>query len=150
MRASKLLPLLFTATVSVAWADFDAGMFAYSMGNYEDAAREFMASAKRGETQGEYYMGLLHEEGQGVPKDYGQSMNWYNKAALKGDVDAAFALGRMYSKGLGVQQNRPMAYMWYGRAAQGGHYLGKQEQEKCAGRMQPDQLKEARQLAILK
>lgn len=150
MHIRNLLPLLFSAAVSTAWADFDAGMYAYSTGNYDDAAREFMASAQRGETQGEYYMGLLYEEGQGVPKDYGQAMNWYNKAALKGDVDAAFALGRMYSKGLGVTQNRPLAYAWYGRAAQGGHYLGRQEQEKCAGRMAPEQLLEARKLAILK
>lgn len=147
MRAIRLLPLLLATALTTAQADFDAGMYSYSMGNYDDAAREFLDSAQKGETQGEYYLGLLYEEGQGVPLDYKQAMNWYTKAAARGDTDAAFALGRMYSKGLGVTQNRPMAYFWYGRAAKGGHYLGKQEQEKCAGRMAPDQLKVAHRLA---
>lgn len=148
MRASRLLPALLALVVFGAQADFNSGMYAYSTGNYDDAAREFQDCANRGEVQGEYYIGLLYEEGQGVPRDYKTALTWYTKAAKKGDVDAAFALGRMYSQGLGVDQDRARAYAWYGRAARGGHYLGKQEQEKCASRMGPEQLKAAQHLAM--
>lgn len=148
MRAPILMLTLLTLFAMETRADFDAGMYSYSMGNYDDAAREFRDCADRGEVQGEYYIGLLYEEGQGVPKDYQIAFNWYAKAANQGDVDAAFALGRMYSQGLGVDQDRARAYVWYGRAARGGHYLGKQEQEKCASRMAPEQLKAAQRLAL--
>lgn len=148
MRPSRLIPVLLSLAVFGAQADFDSGMYAYSTGNYDDAAREFQDCADRGEVQGEYYIGLLYEEGQGVPRDYKIALAWYTKAANRGDVDAAFALGRMYSLGLGVEQDRARAYAWYGRAARGGHYLGKQEQEKCASRMAPDQLQAAQRLAM--
>lgn len=148
MRASRLLAALLSLFVVSAQADFDSGMYAYSMGNYEDAAREFKKCADRGEAQGEYYVGLLYEEGQGVPMDYKLAMDWYTKAANRGDVDAAFALGRMYSQGLGVEQDRARAYAWYSRAAGRGHYLGKQEQAKCASRMAPEQLRAAQRLAM--
>jgi len=149
MRVFLTLPLVLVLGLGAARADFDAGMYAYSTGNYDDAAREFRACADRGETQGAYYVGLLYEEGQGVPQDFQQARLWYGKAADQGDVDAAFALGRLYSRGLGVPQNRPLAYQWYARAAKGGHYLGKQEMTKCEGRMAPEQLRPARQLAAM-
>lgn len=135
--------------MSALWAraDFEAGLFAYSMGNYEGAAREFEACAQRGETQGEYYFGLLHEEGQGLDMNYVLARQWYLKAAGKGDIDAAFALGRIHAQGLGVERDLPVAYLWYGRAARGGHYLGKQEQDKCISQMTPQQLHQARSLA---
>jgi hypothetical protein len=127
-----------------ARADFEAGLDAYGMGNYEYAAREFAASAQRGEIRGEYYLGLLHEEGQGLAQDLQLAWQWYMKAAAKGDVDAAFALGRLYSKGSGVARDLPVAYRWYSRAARGGHYLGAQERDKCARLMTPQQLEQGK------
>lgn len=128
-----------------AWADFESGLYAYSMGNYEDAAREFAALANRGDARGEYYLALLYEEGQGVERDYQQALRWYQKAAGVGDVDAAFALGRMHAQGTGVPQDLAAAYRWYSRAARGGHYLGRQELDRCASQMTPEQLEHARQ-----
>lgn len=148
MRASRLLPGLLVLVVFGAQADFSSGLYAYSVGNYDDAAREFRDCANRGEVQGEYYIGLLYEEGQGVPKDYKTALSWYTKAATKGDVDAAFALGRMYSRGMGVTQDRALAYAWFARAARSGHYLGRQEQQKCASRMSPEQLQAAQRLGM--
>lgn len=128
-----------------AWADFESGLYAYSMGNYDDAAREFATLAKQGDARGEYYLALLYEEGQGVERDFQQALHWYTKAAGVGDVDAAFALGRMHAQGTGVPRDLVAAYVWYSRAARGGHYLGKQELDRCAGQMTPEQLEQARQ-----
>lgn len=129
-----------------AWGDFDSGLFAYSMGNYAEAAREFEASARRGEPQGEYYLGLLYEEGQGLARDYALARQWYLKAADRGDIDAAFALGRIHAQGLGLPRDLAAAYMWYSRATLGGHYLGRQERDRCAALMTPEQLEQARAL----
>lgn len=147
IRAAAISLTIHHWVVSPAIAGFDEGLYAYSLGNYEDAAREFAVAAQRGETQGEYYLGLLYEEGQGLERNYELALRWYLKAAVKGDVDAAFALGRMHAKGLGIQRDLPAAYMWYSRAAKGGHYLGQQEQEKCAGLMSPAELDRAETLA---
>lgn len=146
MRIAKHGLALLLLLGFAARADFEAGLFAYSMGNYEEAAREFRACALRGETHGEYYLGLLYEEGQGLERDYEQARHWYLQAARKGDTDAAFALGRMHAQGLGMARDLPAAYQWYGRAARGGHYLGKQEQDRCVSQMTPQQLQQARSL----
>lgn len=144
-RRAGIWIVLALAGMPLAHADFDGGINAYGMGNFELARREFAASAAQGEAQGQYYLGLLYEEGQGVPLDYQQAWQWYTKAAAQGDVDAAFALGRMYSQGVGVPRDLVAAYGWYSRAARGGHYLGKQERDRCAGQLTPAQLDQARQ-----
>lgn len=148
MRLPTLAILLLMLSHQPARADFDAGMYAFSMGNYETAAREFRSGADQGDALSEYYMGLMHETGQGLPQDYAQALRWYTRAARKGEVDAAFALGRLYASGLGVDQDRARAYAWYARAARGGHYLGSQEQAKCARALAPEQLQVARQLDV--
>lgn len=144
MRATGIHLALVMLCMPPARADFETGIYAYGMGNYEDAAREFSVLAHRGDTHAEYYLGLLYEEGQGLEQDFQLARQWYLKAAGKADVDAAFALGRLYSKGLGVAQDLPEAYMWFARAARGGHYLGQQEQDKCAALMSAQQLEQAR------
>lgn len=146
MRATGIHLAIMLLCFPPARADFESGMYAYGMGNYEDAAREFAVLAKSGDTHAEYYLGLLYEEGQGLEQDFLLARQWYLKAAAKADVDAAFSLGRLFSNGLGVAQDLPVAYMWFGRAARGGHYLGQQEQDKCAALMTPQQLEQAKRL----
>lgn len=146
VRAPRICLTFLVFCSAPAVADFESGMYAYGMGNYEDAAREFTVLANSGDTHAEYYLGLLYEEGQGLEQDFQLARQWYLKAAGKADVDAAFSLGRLFSKGLGVAQDLPAAYMWFGRAARGGHYLGQQEQDKCAALMTPQQLEQAKRL----
>lgn len=144
-RALSVALVLLGGHGAPARADFESGLYAYSMGNYDDAARDFAVLANQGDARGEYYLALLYEEGQGVERDFQQALRWYSKAAGVGDVDAAFALGRMHAQGMGVPRDLVAAYVWYTRAARGGHYLGKQERDRCAGQMTPAQLEQARQ-----
>ena len=41
-------------------------------------------------------LGLLFENGHGVPQDYAQAMVWYRKADAAGDVDAPNQIGELY------------------------------------------------------
>ena len=40
-------------------------------------------------------LGLLYQNGQGVPQDYAKAREWYEKAADKGDARAKAALERL-------------------------------------------------------
>ena len=44
-------------------------------------------------------LGVLYENGRGVPQDYAKAREWYEKAADKGDADAMIDLGLLYENG---------------------------------------------------
>jgi hypothetical protein len=53
-------------------------------------------------------------------KDYGQAMQWYQKAAAQGDATADYDIGILYDKGFGVPQDRGQAMEWFQKAAARG------------------------------
>ena len=59
--------------------------------------------------------------GQGVPQDYAEAVNWYRKAADQGNADAQSNLGWMYCTGRGVPQDDAEAVSWYRKAADQGN-----------------------------
>ena len=67
-------------------------------------------------------IGLLYVRGgHGMPKDYGQAIDWFRKAADNGNSDAKYDLGCVYETGLGVPKDREPAVEWYRKAAEQGH-----------------------------
>jgi TPR repeat protein len=79
-----------------------------------------MAKARAGNTDAEFYIGVLYEEGKGVPQDYVQAAAWYRKAADQGNANAQFALGAHYRRGQGVPQDYTQAAFWWRKAAEQG------------------------------
>lgn len=59
----------------------------------------------------------------GAPKDYGQALEWYRKAADQGDARAELNLGIMYYEGYGVPQDYGQALAWCRKAAD-QHFAG--------------------------
>ena len=70
--------------------------------------------------QAQYNLGLMYDNGQGVPQDYKQAVKWYTKAAEQGDANAQYSLGYMYANGQGVPQDYKQAVMWFTKAAEQG------------------------------
>ncbi len=58
---------------------------------------------------------------QTVPKNYGQAMAWYDRAAKAGDAEAQYYLGMMEEKGWRGNVRPEAAARWYERAARQGH-----------------------------
>ena len=56
---------------------------------------EIKEAAEGGYNGAQYYLGLMHEYGQGVPKDLTEARKWYKMDANKGDDDAKDALERL-------------------------------------------------------
>ena len=66
-------------------------------------------------------LGLLYQNGQGVPQDYVKAREWYEKAADKGSAFAMTNLGLLYQNGRGVPQDYGKARKWYEKAADKGN-----------------------------
>jgi TPR repeat protein len=131
-----------------AWADFEAGMAAYHRGDYATALREWQRLAEQWQAEeAQFNVGLLYENGQGVPQDYVQARQWYAKAAAQGYAGAQSNLGRLYEFGHGVTQDYVQAYMWYILGAAQGDTLGAALRDALAKRMTPAQLFQAQQRA---
>ncbi|MBL0641313.1 sel1 repeat family protein, partial [Aeromonas veronii] len=59
-------------------------------------AIDYCQAAEQGDAEAQFNMGLMYDQGQGVPQDDGQAMAWYRLAAEQGHVGAQFNLGWMY------------------------------------------------------
>ncbi|WP_092585605.1 tetratricopeptide repeat protein [Rhizobium mongolense] len=62
-------------------------------------------------------IGDLHFYGKGVPQDYHNARQWYERGADRGDGGAMFRLARMYRPGKGVEKNPTIALEWFRKAA---------------------------------
>jgi TPR repeat protein len=62
----------------------------------------------------------MYYYGDGVPKDYKESVKWLRKSAEQGDAGAQFSLAGMYYKGQGVSKNYKEATKWCKKAAEQG------------------------------
>lgn len=127
-----------------ARAGFDEGMNAYTSGDYDTAAREFKILAVKGEKESQYLLGLLYEEGQGLPRDDVEAAFWYARSADQGYVDAYFALGQLFVHRKGERQDRMAAHHWFSLAKEYGHRLGDQEMQRNLNDMTPEMAEMAR------
>ena len=100
-----------------AWADFQAGTDAYQRRDYPTALKEWRPLAEQGNAVAQSNLGLLYQNGRGVPQDYVQARQWYEKAAVQGDENAQYNLSRLYVAGRGVPQDYVQARQWFKKAA---------------------------------
>lgn len=101
--------------------DFEKGLAAKKRGDFAAALALWRPLAQRGDPAAQNAIGLLYDNGQGVPQDPATALMWYRRAAKKGNADAQNNLGMLYANGLGVPQDYAKAAMWYRRAARQGH-----------------------------
>jgi len=71
----------------------------------------------------QYNLGVMYDNGRGVPQDDQQALYWYRKAAEQGVAEAQYNLGFMYKNGQGVPQSYQQAIYWYQKAADQGYAL---------------------------
>src|SRR2546427_5969971 len=86
--------------------------------------QSFVESKKRadsGDADAQANLGLLYGKGEGVPQDFAQARQWYEKAATQGNAQAQVNLGLLYAKGEGVPQDYAQAPQWYEKAATQGN-----------------------------
>jgi TPR repeat protein len=74
--------------------------------------------AKQGNASAQHNLGVIYENGKGVPQNQKLAVHWYRKAAKQGFAKAQYNLGFKYDNGEGVPQNYKLAVHWYRKAAE--------------------------------
>ncbi len=95
----------------------------------QDQIASIRAAADRGDAAAQNKLGVLYENGRGVPADYSQAIVLYRLSAEQGNADAEYNLARLYDRGfMGLdveeatgQLDYAQAFYWYRLAAEQGH-----------------------------
>ncbi len=107
-----VLVLALALPAHVLAADFEAGWKAYQRAYYATAWEEWRPLAEQGDANAQYYLGVMHQNGEGVSQNYALAVLRYFQAAEQGLASAQKNLGVMYARGDGVAQNYVFAHMW--------------------------------------
>ena len=140
---------LLAAVMSVAGLLYDAP--AARAGDDVARARRAAWAAYRGDARSQTVLGFMYETGRGVPQHFGNSVEWYSRAADQGDPTAQYLLGLMYDKGHGVPQDWVLAHKWLilataNAARQQRDYYAR-IRDAVAFKLTPAQIDEAQDLA---
>jgi TonB family protein len=126
------------------------GQAAYDGGDYAAAQLLWRPLAEQGIARAQNNLGVLYENGKGVPKDINEALKWYRLAAEQGYAGAQNNLGLIYALGLVVPRDPVHAYMWFSLAAASlSGDLGKtvtNSRDVFASAMTPQQIAEATEM----
>jgi uncharacterized protein len=142
-----VLRLLYCAAGSVVAEGSEGGFKAFEVGNYPTAMRLLRPLAAEGDARAQYNVGVMYEEGLGVPIDYTEAVGWLLQAAEQGNSEAKNHLGFLYLYGRGVSQDYVSAHMWFDLAASEGNVRAVFARDLVAAKMTPLQVAEAQELA---
>ena len=88
----------------------------------------------------------LYFQGEGLPKDYAETLKWWRKAAEFGDAYAQNNLGLLHASGQGAPHDIVQAQKWFNLAAAKGNREAAKNRDRATSKMTPDQIAEAQQL----
>lgn len=77
----SLLAGISFAFASAAHATLEQGLNAYRKGDYVAALQAWQPLATKGNPDAQNNLGVLYEKGQGVERNFVESVNWYRRAA---------------------------------------------------------------------
>lgn len=150
MPSRRRILLLLSAGALAAAASADRLSRAvedYRAGEYAAAARVFESLARAGNPQAQFWMGTMHYQGRGRPRQFREALAWYRLAADGGSADAQNNLGLMHRNGEGVEPSRLLAYAWFSLAAAQGNTVAADNLAALTVSLSAAQEIEAQQLA---
>ena len=120
LRATILAAALILGGGAALAQEFNKGFEVAQGGDFATALKEWQPLAEQGDRNLQYNLGVMYDNGQGVPQDYAEAAKWYRLAAEQGHATAQYNLGWMYDNGYGVPQDYAEAVKWYRLAAEQG------------------------------
>lgn len=130
-------------------ADFNDGVVAYLMGDYNKAYSTMRSLAESSNhAYAQYYVGMMHLKGQGVKQDYEEAGLWFRKASEQAIPQAQFKLGSLYMSGQGLPQDYEFAYSWFRVAAIHGHKKSIEAVSGARDKLSEEEMKEAEKLSL--
>ncbi|KTC74282.1 enhanced entry protein EnhC [Legionella birminghamensis] len=88
--------------------------------DYVNAADNYSLAAKTGDAIGQYNLGLLYENGKGMPVNLQQARDYFQQAADQGYGKAMTQLAGLYFNGIDGVRDEQQALHWYKKAAAAG------------------------------
>ncbi|MBI9074829.1 MAG: sel1 repeat family protein [Desulfatibacillum sp.] len=114
---------------------------------YAKAFKGYKTLAAQGNPDSQRYLGMMYENGQGVPKNCLEASRWYEKAASQGDVGAVVRLGLLFANGRGVTKNFVEAYKLFLVARELGYENAQSLLDQLTPKMTREQLDQSTELA---
>lgn len=146
-RIAYGLVLFFSLSLPVQ-ADFNQGVVAYLMGEYDKAFTTMQSLAETADHgYAQYYLGMMYLKGQGTRQDQEEAGKWLRKSAEQGIPQAQYNLARLYMKGQGVPRDYERAYIWYRTGAAHKHAASASGVEQARENLNAEQLAEADKLS---
>ena len=124
MRKLSISFVLFVLVLmaSMSFADnYDDALQAANVGDYKKAYQLWLVDAEKGSAVAQRNIGLMYDEGLGVPQNGKKAVKWYRMAAEQGEKLAQYYLGTMFEEGRGIPLDYKDAVKWYRLAAGQGH-----------------------------
>ncbi|MBL8258620.1 MAG: sel1 repeat family protein [Candidatus Competibacteraceae bacterium] len=131
------------APVWAAEADWDRAKSAHERGDYTAELAIIRPMAEKGYPFAQFNLGVLYDEGKGMPEDNAKAMEWYRKAADQGFSQAQVNLGIMHQHGEGTPASPVAAYFWFALAEKQGDGQAGQAKQDIAKKMTPAQIQDA-------
>ncbi len=94
-----MLLLAMAGAFSAAAQTVEEAVAAYDRGDYATAYRGFQSAAGQGHSGAQHILGVMYNNGKGVPRDHAEAVRWYRRAAGQGNARAQNNLGLMYYNG---------------------------------------------------
>jgi len=99
VRVLRILAFAISCSASFALQATDhwfyKAVIAWDKNQYTQARRLFMQSAKLGNIEACYNIGVIYQQGYGTRRNLRRAKYWFKRAARKGNSNAEFALARL-------------------------------------------------------
>jgi hypothetical protein len=147
VRSLASFGVLAVLACNASAADLEVGKNAYEAGDYQTALAEFLPLAEQGNADAQYNLGLMYNNGIGVPQDYAEAMRLYRIAAKQGQANAQYGLGLLYEVGKGVTANNIEAHMWLNIAGANGIEASREKRDEIELQMTSQEVSAAQRHA---
>jgi uncharacterized protein len=126
---------------------FNQGMIALKRDDYASVAKLLRPLAERGDPRAQFWIGYMHQEGKGLPRDLAEAVKWLQRSAERGERFAQYRLGSTYASGAGIAPDLGSAYMWFTLAASQGDEDAAKARDQLKTRMTAEQVTIAKKRA---
>ena len=143
----SLLAFSLLTSCPITHAGFDEGLAAYKKRNFATALKEWRPLAEQGNAVAQYSLGVMYDNGQGVPQDFKEAVRWYRLAADQGHAGAQNNLGAMFGQAHGVPHLPVLQHALYNLARAQGNEVAADNLKNLEPDLTPQEIADAQALA---
>lgn len=107
----------------------------------------YQESAKNGNVDAQYKLGLLYLTGNGALQDFAEAAKWLKLAAEQGYGLAQYELGLIYGTGHGLDIDQVQSYVWLNLASAAGVQQAVTARDDVMRSLNPKQLAQAQKIS---